>query len=231
MSDKRFKRKKAKSAEDLRRKAAKRAPYECVLIVCEDSKSVPNYLRAVISHYKLNSANVEIVGDECGSAPLTVVNHAIQKVGNRNKQAKRTGEPVYDRVFCVIDRDNHPDIHAAIDKASQQKPPIDIIISVPSFELWLLLHFTYRSAPFSASGNKSIGDAVVLELLKHMPSYKKSGVTMSDMSSLLSRMNGTAIPNAIAIRNEQKKISPEDKFPNPITYMDELIVYLRELKK
>jgi hypothetical protein len=59
---------KAKKADKLARKKEKRASYEKVLIVCEGSKTEPNYFNELIEYYEINSANVAIDG-KCGSSP------------------------------------------------------------------------------------------------------------------------------------------------------------------
>src|SRR5579871_2900240 len=47
-----------------------------VLIVCEGSKTEPNYLKDVCKYLGIGSAVVHVVGEECGSAPLTLVEYA-----------------------------------------------------------------------------------------------------------------------------------------------------------
>jgi len=44
-------------AGDLERRKSRRAPYDRVLIVCEGSKTEPNYLQELIDCLELNSAN------------------------------------------------------------------------------------------------------------------------------------------------------------------------------
>ena len=96
-SDKLFHRRKAKQKRDLKRKQAKRAPYDKVLIVCEGEKTEPNYFLELRDHYRLHTANIEICSD-CGSAPINVVERAKQIYRHEH----RTGMPV-DRVYCVFE--------------------------------------------------------------------------------------------------------------------------------
>lgn len=76
-SDKLFQKKKFRREKELARKKANKEPYETLLIVCEDSKSSPNYFKEIIRHYKLNTANVNIQPSK-GSAPISVVEHALE---------------------------------------------------------------------------------------------------------------------------------------------------------
>ncbi len=74
-SDNLFHKRKARQSESLRRKMARRASYDTVLIVCEGEKTEPNYFRELRNDLKLNSANIEITGDAGGSSPMNIVNY------------------------------------------------------------------------------------------------------------------------------------------------------------
>lgn len=52
-----------RSRKSLKRPGPKREPYDRVLIVCEGEKTEPNYLKEMIAHFQLSSANVAIVHD------------------------------------------------------------------------------------------------------------------------------------------------------------------------
>jgi hypothetical protein len=47
------------------------------------------------------------------------------------------------------------------------------IPSVPCFEFWLLLHFTYTTRPFDVPASDSICSKVVEELRNHLSEYQK----------------------------------------------------------
>jgi hypothetical protein len=47
-------------ARDLKRRIAKRAPFERMLIVCEGEKTEPNYIGEIRSELRLSTANVQI---------------------------------------------------------------------------------------------------------------------------------------------------------------------------
>lgn len=63
-------------ARDLRRKSAKRQPIERLLIVCEGSKTEPNYLNEIRQDLRLPTANVLVLPSEIGTDPLKVVIYA-----------------------------------------------------------------------------------------------------------------------------------------------------------
>ena len=79
----------ARQMNDLKRNRAKQASYDRVLIVCEGSKTEPNYFREIIDHLKLTTANVEVDGSS-DSSPRSVVAHAIQRLQD---------DPDFDRVY------------------------------------------------------------------------------------------------------------------------------------
>ena len=59
--------------------------------------------------------------------------------------------------------------HARLNKGRK----ILTIPSVPCFEFWLLLHFTYTTKQFDAPAGGSICDTVIKELKKYLPEYQK----------------------------------------------------------
>ncbi|MBU1052483.1 MAG: RloB family protein [Proteobacteria bacterium] len=215
-SDNLFHKRKQRGIASLKRKKASRAPYDRVLIVCEGSKTEPNYFKEIRDAYRLHSTNIEICGEECGSDPLSVIKYAI----SRFKQ-----DPDYDRVYCVIDRDRHANFDDAIDKLLQNSRRKGIIfspiISVPCFEFWLLLHFYYTTHQFSSPVGSSDCALVISELTKNglIPSYSKEA---RDIFSLTKHLLPQAIKNAKQLQRYNQTTGTN----NPATNMHELIQYL-----
>ena len=128
-----------------------------ILIVCEDSKSAVYYLERKIkecglsktaSIEKINRFDiaVDVEGSKKGSAPKSVVDYAISKRDEYNKQAKKKGMYPYKTIYCVMDVDDHPTLNEAINKIySVNETTIDSelihIVSNENFEIWYLLHF------------------------------------------------------------------------------------------
>ena len=165
-TDNLFHKRKERKVELLRRRRAMKAPYDVILIVCEGAKTEPNYFTELKKALRLSNANVRICGR--GSDPLSVVDFAIETFRR---------EPEFDRVYCVFDRDRHTTYPAALDKVRQTRlgkgSKIFAIPSVPCFEFWLLLHFTYTTRLFDAPAGDSICFRVVEELKKYLPAYQK----------------------------------------------------------
>lgn len=114
-----------------------------ILIVCEDSKASPDYFKRFRKELNLSSISVEICGKECGSAPIDVVTFA------KDKKLEIITSPVrvYDKIFCVVDVDDHPSLKDAIQKARDNE--LELIISNPCFEYWHVLHFEKTSKAYS----------------------------------------------------------------------------------
>jgi len=170
MADQLFKKRKARDARSLRRKRAKKSPYDMVLIVCEGEKTEPNYLKALIDDFQLNTANVVVANNIAGSSPRSIVNFALKEYRK---------EKEYDRVYCVFDKDRHTTYDTALDRIRRVRlgkgHTIVAITSVPCFEFWLLLHFVYTTKQFDTDTG-SICANVITDLKSHIPGYAKGDV-------------------------------------------------------
>ncbi|QCM08915.1 RloB domain-containing protein (plasmid) [Agrobacterium tumefaciens] len=145
-----------------------------MLIVCEGAKTEVNYFTAIRREKRLPNADIAIVPSDYGTAPLQIVEYAI----DRFEQSK-----AFDRVYVVFDRDDHDSYHNALAKAEatdetlkndmKAKVPFKAIPSVPNFELWVLLHFKDVLAPVHR-------DNVYSELKKPSayPGYAKNSATV-----------------------------------------------------
>lgn len=220
--DQLFHRRKAKKANALRREAQKREAYDLVLIVCEGGKTEPNYFKELRDAFKLRTANIRIVGDECGSSPRSVVDYALTEYKKERK---------YNRVFCVFDKDRHQTYKESLDRIRNVKlskgDTIDAITSVPCFEIWLLLHFVYTTKSFGSTGaSGSICASVIKELKKkgRIPNYEKGAKNV--FPALLGKL-----PDALTHAARLEKHGEDVGSENPSTNMHKLVGYLGELKK
>jgi len=217
-----FHRQKAKKIEDLARKKARREGYAKVLIVCEGEKTEPNYFNGLKDHLALNSANIIITGD-CGSDPMSVVDYVLRQY----RIARETGDP-FDKVFCVFDKDTHTSYDQAIEKLESAKPKNTFypIASVPCFEYWLLLHFTYSTRPYQLSSSRSRSgcELLISELHGYFPGYQKGDESIFD--KLVGRLP-QAKAYAIKALNEAEKNNTD----NPSTHIHKLVEFLENIKR
>lgn len=202
-----------------RRRAATRAPYDVVLIVCEGEKTEPPYLKGLRTAYRLSNANI-IIAPADGNDPVSVVKQAVETC------RRSPGE--FDKVFCIFDRNGHANYQEALDLVANsqlgRKGMLVAIPSVPCFEIWVLLHYAYSTGPYVASGGRSACDNVVSAIRGHLPEYEKAFAGVFDeLWPLLDR----AITHGerLALHNRQTGSD------NPATRFHELAKYLRSLKR
>jgi RloB-like protein len=158
-------RRKALSPErSLSRRRPTREPRARFLLLCEGEVTEPEYFRYVKDSLRDYLLVVEI-SREHGN-PLQLVEAAVEKAQSALKNARKDRDDNlrYDRVWCVLDVDNHPQLPAARTLAA--KHGISLAISNPCFELWPLLHMVDQRAYISIQG-------VQTKLRQHMPGYEK----------------------------------------------------------
>lgn len=216
-----FHKRNARLAESHRREKAKRAPYERILIVCEGMKTEPLYFRGLRLALGLHPANVIIEDKKSGLDPKSLVTFAIETF-KKDKD--------FDRVYCVFDKDKHVSYTAALDKIRATRltggATLHPITSVPCFEIWLLLHFTYTTHPFSTAGSDSNCTLVInaLDRKGRIRGYEKGS---RDIFNVFSDKIETAIRNAEKLENFHKTSQTD----NPSTKVHELVQFLKGLKR
>ena len=199
------------------RRGPVREPYDVVLIVCEGSKTEPNYLQGLRVARKLSSVNIRIVPPP-SSDPLAIVEFAIRQLET---------DTDYNRGYCVFDRDQHPRFHAAMARVARSKlgreGRLIAISSTPCFEIWILLHYAYSTSSYTAAGGISACDCVIRDVRRHFPTYTKGHQAV--FAALMDRLN-QAVINAHQLEQHNSATGAE----NPATSMHHLINYLITLK-
>ena len=220
-TDNLFHKRVAKAADAHKRGKAKQAPYERILIVCEGQKTEPYYLAGLRKELRLNPVNIVIADKRTGLDPKKLVEYALEEF-------KRDSD--FNHVFCVFDRDKHDTYHAALDiirtKRLNGVAKLHPITSIPCFEVWILLHFIYTTAPFQAAAKDSNCALVVRELRKEglIPGYDKGA---KDVFGLVAERLDDAIANAKKLERHHDGIDKD----NPSTKVYELVEHLRGLKR
>ncbi|WP_439125399.1 MAG: RloB family protein [Pseudomonas rhizophila] len=204
-----------KSAKSFERRGEKKQPGKRYLIVCEGSKTEPNYFRELRHDLRIRTAKIEICGEECGSDPVSVFNYAVSVVED-DKGA------LFDAVFCVIDKDDHQNLDEAMEKIAAKGNGFSAVLSYPCFEYWLLLHHVLHQTAFRKTATKSIGGAVISELKKHDKTYSKGtkGTWLRYKPKL---------PFAMGNAAQVKKVANNSGNLNPSTSMHEVVELLMTL--
>lgn len=203
----------------LARKRANRAGYDRILVVCEGTKTEPEYFKEIRQFYRLNTANICVIPSNYGTSPQQVVEFARDKCLETRQ---------WEKVYCVFDRDEHPSFEGALQIASKTdkkikndlKKPIRFIAikSIPCFEIWLLLHFEYLS--------RHVDSTQVLALLRRdgcISGYDKGRGGYFNMTRHLLE---TAYSNTDRLKTEQKRHDRD----NPYTDIDILVKQLTNMK-
>lgn len=218
-TDNLFHKRKSRNASQLARRTAHREPYAKVLIVCEGEKTEPNYFQELKDHYALNSANIEINGD-CGSEPVSII-----KYGKQRYREERDAGDAFNKVYCVFDKDAHQNHGQALDEIRNAKPKDTFvaIISVPCFEYWLLLHYSYTTQPYAALPGNSACNQVLHDLRKYMPDYAKGA------KDIFTKLTGQLV---LAIQNSERGLQEcaASGTDNPTTRVYELVNFLQQIK-
>ncbi|WP_419926873.1 RloB family protein [Candidatus Poriferisocius sp.] len=131
--------------KSLRRKIATRSPKRTVRAFCEGKRTEVDYLKALRRQPEVRDiASVAIEIDEtvAGFDPLALV----RKAAAAQKDAKDEMSEI-DEVWCIFDVEQ-PKRHSRLNDAVAlaRERGIQVAVSNPCFELWLMLHFQEQSA-------------------------------------------------------------------------------------
>ena len=216
-----FHKRKAKAASELKRQKHERTRNKRCLIVCEGTKTEPQYLSELLQDLGIRPHVVQIARNQ-GVSPDRVVKHAESLYDEDAVKGD-----AFDTVYCVFDRDKHTTFDEAVKKTedlSAGQKPFVAITSTPCFEVWLLLHFGYSDRPFHAAGNKSIGDQVVGEL-KTKPGFEQYGKGQTGVYAQLKPALDQALSHAQRLRANQRQADSI----NPSTELDILVKAIQAL--
>ncbi|MFD9894369.1 RloB family protein [Amycolatopsis sp. NPDC059027] len=131
------------------------------LIVCGAKVTEPAYFDG-LKRARRNPA-ITVTIKKKAADPEAVVRYAAA--------ARRQADGVYDEVWCVVDVD---EFDLAKTAALARRSRINLAISNPCFEYWLLLHFQDCSAPLTCYAE------VDKRLRKHVLGYDKTALKFTD---------------------------------------------------
>ena len=198
----------------LARKKASRAGIPVVLILCEGRETEPNYIRGLCDAIGVNHANVVIIpGDERTDA------HGLVRKAQRRFDRDRDYDAVY--VVCDCAGEDLSEARALAAKPMRntegQFVSVTLIVSRPSIELWLLLHFEYLARPLTP--------AEATQLLRgQLTDYEKAD------RRIFAKVEGgleRAIANAERLRTDLGQVGVE----SPGTDMPILVAAIKQLRR
>ncbi len=169
-----------------------------MLIVCEGAITEPQYLLGFTRACRNPRVRIE-VSDEHGD-PKFLVETAKQRKKQAEEDAAREHDDnlAFDSVWCVCDVDDHHRLTDAKHMARDNE--IDLAVSNPCFELWLLLHF--RDSPGMQHRDKirAMLRAEVPDYDKHVD-YPKYAAGYPQAVTRAARMDESAERDGEAGRN------------------------------
>lgn len=191
-----------------------------ILIVCEGSKTEPNYFKAIRQELRLLSVDVEVLRSHIGTEPRQVIESAVEILAQHDYEK--------DFVFCVFDQDEHRSFWAAIQLAQAKNAAFRnkgrnivfrAIPSVPCFEIWLLMHYVTVTREIER-------DDACRILKEHPPGYTKGCAYIYERTSPYLE---EAYRNARAVKCNEQHLC-DDRSRKPYTEVDDVVKMLRELR-
>ena len=152
-------------------------------------------------NYRLTSVRVGRLSESTG--PRALVKRAKDAIRN---------DSGWDEVYCVLDHDGRmqevnqvAQLLQELNK-SRKSTAVEMVLSVPCFEYWLLLHFEATSQPFAGVlGGMTACDQVTQRLRHHLPQYHKND---NRVFELVQEHMCNAIGNAELIKSQSFNGSP-----------------------
>lgn len=123
------------------RRPSKAAVLLDLLVFVEGLRTEDAYLTYWRRQYR-DKVLIEI--DPFRGGPLQLVQKAVEAKRLEAREAKRGHGRPHNQIWCVFDRDEHPNFASAVDLANRNE--INLAISNPCIELWFILHFEDRTA-------------------------------------------------------------------------------------
>ncbi|BCB76058.1 RloB family protein [Phytohabitans flavus] len=168
-----------------------------VLIYCGAVRTEPDYFDGLRKQIRGQTVTIKV--RQQGVSPKQLVQAAA---------AYRDRKPgSFDEVWCVVDVDQF-DIEAAVTEA--RRNDINLAVSNPCFELWLLLHHAECRAHCAGY------EDVLVRLKKHVPGYDKARLDFADHVA------------GIGDATKRAKELGGDHTQNPSTGMWRLVEMVRE---
>lgn len=200
------------SIKQRRRDKRFREKGKLIVICCEgNNKSEKLYF----NNFKTRRKNIKFCTGN-NTDPKGMVESLIQYIKLQDVNIKEG-----DKAYCVFDGDvdNSKQYQIYEARLLAKKYGIEIIMSVPSFEIWYLLHFKYTTKSFSSNNE------LIKELKKYITNYNKN----SNVYDFLKARIDFAIKNAKRLKKyhllSEGQVIDNLKF-NPCTDIYIIVEYI-----
>ena len=184
----------------LSRRPPTREPLPRILIVCEGCVTEKSYIQHLRTAERI-PIHLQV---EAGGTPKTLVETAVRLKKEAAKRAKQDPNNRFDQVWCVFDVDEHPYLLEA--KQQAQANGIQLSVSIPCFELWILLHFQDQRKHLTRQSAQSTCRKFIPDYAKQLPCEQ------------LVPFRGLAIERAEALESWQIDMGREGDNPSTQVY-------------
>lgn len=142
--------------------------------------------------------------------PVKIVSDAINSAQNKGIEIGRG-----DSIFAVMDIDFNKESQIYKARKLAEKNGVELILSNPCFEVWLLLHFRYSTHGYQNNHE------VLNELSNQWPEYRKN---IESFQKLQNRC-GMAVENALRLKQFHKETKGTDVVEkcNPSTDVHKMV--------
>lgn len=192
------------------------------LIVCEGTKTEPNYFKALIKDRYSSIQEVTVKGEGRTTVAL------VKETKNIREREEKKTDLKFDRVWVVFDQDDKPDFNEAIQLARQMK--YKSAWTNEAFELWYLLHFQYLDTGINRKAYiEKLEDIIRAKLRRKDYKYEKND---EHFYYLLQEVGGDEEMAKTHAQKLRKKYNGIDYSSHkPCTYVDELVEELENTDK
>lgn len=217
---------KRRARAEKKRKTEFKSKRQFYLIVCEGTKTEPNYfesLKKSLPKGVLELANIDI--DGTGKNTLTI----IEEAKNLRKKYEDKYLRKIDNVWAVFDKDSFPvkNFNNAIIKGESSRPKINCAWTNEAFELWYLLHFNYYNTGISRHQYQKLIEKEINKAAKSTDyKYEKNSSNMFELLNKYGSQND-AINNSEKLEQLYNDRSYSNH--NPCTKVHKLIIELIKL--
>lgn len=171
-----------------------------ILILCEGIRTEPAYFSSLKADFGLTSVRIMSTG--------TIAD--VMKRADREMEEDRA----LDEIWCVLDHDERDREIARFNRwlrrTRRTKTRIEAAVSVPCFEYWLLLHFTFTTRAYRGTGDRSACQQVIRELKRYVADYNKAAKTASATYGRCREHIDTAIERASRVSTNTGGASAAD---------------------
>lgn len=188
-------------ASSPRRKAeARRSLRKRILVVCGGVRTEQDYFNGLRDYFRSSNVIIKVRGDS--RSPL----HVVQKAAD----IYRSGSEDFDECWAVFDVDRF-EIGPAVTLA--RKHNVQVAVSNPCFEYWLLLHFCDHGGYLETK-------AVIERMQKYVARYDKARIRFADYESGVEEATRRA-------RRHDDGVAPPGRNPNTRVWrIVEQVMYL-----